>query len=183
MTRQAAHAPLPLAGLPSGSTTDSTAEFKRGMRALPGGVTVLAARGQDGEPLAMTASSVTSLSIDPPSLLVCVGRTASIARALARLRHFSVNVLAADQIDVARAFGGQLDVTGIARFAYGQWRDVDGTAVPTLAGARVSFDCEISHVHDWATHHIVIGTVRHVQVDATAKPSLVYVDGNYRAIG
>ncbi|MBP6852060.1 MAG: flavin reductase family protein [Rhodoferax sp.] len=181
MTRQAAHAPLPTSG--PQSANPHTAEFKRGMRALPGGVTVLAARGQDGEPLAMTASSVTSLSIDPPSLLVCVGRTASIARALARLRHFSVNVLAADQIDVARAFGGQLDVTGIARFAYGHWRDVDGTAVPVLAGARVSFDCEVSHVHDWATHHIVIGSVRHVHVDAATKPSLVYVDGSYRAIG
>ena len=52
-----------------------------------------------------------------------------------------------------------------------------------LAGARVSFDCEVSHVHDWATHHIVIGSVRQVHVDASTKPSLVYVDGSYRAIG
>jgi flavin reductase (DIM6/NTAB) family NADH-FMN oxidoreductase RutF len=181
MTRQAAHVIAPFPGTPSSGS--STAEFKRGMRALPGGVTVLAARGHDGEPLAMTASSVTSLSIDPPSLLVCVGRTASIAQALARLRHFSVNVLAADQIDVARAFGNQLDVTGTARFAYGDWRGVEGTAVPLLAGARASFECEVAHVHDWATHHIVIGTVRQVLVNDTAKPSLVYVDGSYRAIG
>lgn len=181
MTRQAAQVIAPFPAPPSSGS--STAEFKRGMRALAGGVTVLAARGQDGEPLAMTASSVTSLSIDPPSLLVCVGRTASIARALARLRHFSVNVLAADQIEVARAFGNQLDVTGTARFAFGDWRGVEGTAAPLLSGARVSFDCEVAHVHDWATHHIVIGTVRQVLVDDAAKPSLVYVDGSYRAVG
>jgi flavin reductase (DIM6/NTAB) family NADH-FMN oxidoreductase RutF len=55
--------------------------------------------------------------------------------------------------------------------------------VPLLAGARASFECEVAHVHDWATHHIVIGTVRQVLVDDAAKPSLVYVDGSYRAIG
>ena len=181
MTRQAAQVITPFPGNPHSGT--STAEFKRGMRALPGGVTVLAARGQNGEPLAMTASSVTSLSIEPPSLLVCVGRTASIALALARLRHFSVHVLAADQVDVARAFGGQLDVVGLERFAHGDWRGVEGTGVPLLAGARVSFDCEVAHVHDWATHHIVIGTVRQMLIDDTAKPSLVYVNGAYRAMG
>lgn len=174
MTPQAALAPAPL--------PDTTA-FKRGMRVLASGVTILAARGQDGEPLAMTASSVTSLSAEPPSLLVCVGRSASIARALVRLRHFSVNVLAADQVDVARAFGGQLDVNGLARFAYGRWRGLDGRALPVLDGTRASFDCEVAHVHDWATHHIVIGTVRAVQVAPAASDSLVYVDGQYRAVG
>ena len=180
MTQQAAAA---LATSLATGNTISTAEFKRGMRALASGVTVLVARGPDGEPLAMTATSVTSLSADPPSLLVCVGRSASIARALVRLRHFSVNVLAYGQIDVAKAFGGQFDVTGTARFAYGQWQGVDGQSVPVLAGARVAFDCEVAHVHDWATHHIVIGTVRAVQVAPAAQTSLVYVDGQYHPIG
>jgi len=183
MTRQAAHAPPTATAQNQARPSSNSADFKLGMRALPGGVTVIATRGQDGEPLAMTASSVTSLSADPPSLLVCVGRSASIAGALVRLRRFSVHVLAADQIDVARAFGGQVEATGIARFAYGQWSGVDGLEVPMLSGARVSFDCEVSHVHDWATHHIVIGMVRHVRVGASAKASLVYVNGGYRSIG
>ncbi len=81
--------------------------FRRGMRALPGAVCVIAANGVDGAPIGLTATSVTSLSADPPSLLVCVNRGAQIAAALSAGAHFSVNLLAAGQQEVAEAFGGQ----------------------------------------------------------------------------
>jgi len=160
-----------------------SARFKQGMRALTGGVTIIGAYGPDGAPVAMTATAVSSLSAEPPSLLVCVNRSASIATALARLARFSVNVLAADQIDVAKAFGGQLDVRGTGRFIYGNWRRMDDTEVPILTGSRVSFECEVSHVHDWATHHIVIGTVLDVHFSLAKTQSLVYADGAYHAVG
>lgn len=157
--------------------------FKQGMRALTGGVTIIGAYGTDGAPVAMTATAVTSLSAEPPSLLVCVNRSASIASALARHSRFSVNVLSADQIDVAKAFGGQLDVRGTGRFIYGDWRRMDDTEVPVLNGSRVAFECEVSHVHDWATHHIVIGTVIEVHFSLATTRSLVYTDGKYHAVG
>ena len=160
-----------------------SARFKQGMRALTGGVTIIGAYGPDGAPVAMTATAVSSLSAEPPSLLVCVNRSASIATALARLARFSVNVLAADQIDVAKAFGGQLDVRGTGRFIYGNWRRMDDTEVPVLTGSRVTFECEVSHVHDWATHHIVIGTVLDVHFSLAKTQSLVYADGAYHAVG
>lgn len=159
------------------------ARFKQGMRALSGGVTVIGAYGPDGAPVAMTATAVTSLSAEPPSLLLCVNRNASIASSLARHRRFSVNVLTADQVDVAKAFGGQLDVRGTGRFAYGDWRRMDDTQVPVLLGSRVTFECEVSHVHDWATHHIVIGTVIEVHFSQVPTKSLVYADGKYHAVG
>ena len=168
---------------PPAQGNSGSARFKQGMRALTGGVTIIGAYGPDGAPVAMTATAVSSLSAEPPSLLVCVNRSASIATALVRLARFSVNVLAAEQLDVARAFGGQLDVRGTGRFIYGDWRRMDDTEVPVLTGSRVSFECEVSHVHDWATHHIVIGTVRAVQVAPAAQTSLVYVDGQYHPIG
>jgi len=146
-------------------------------------LSAMTAKGQGRLLADHKAPTVTSLSVDPPSLLVCVGRTASIARALVRLRHFSVNVLAAGQVEVAQAFGGQLAAVGAARFDYGHWRGLEGRGVPMLAGARASFDCEVAHVHDWATHHIVIGTVRAVQLAPEAQPSLAYADGQYRAVG
>ncbi len=157
--------------------------FKQGMRALTGGVTVIGAYGPDGAPLAMTATAVTALSAEPPSLLVCVNRTATMAGALVRHARFSVNVLAGDQIDVAKAFGGQLDVRGTGRFIYGNWRRVDDTEVPLLTGSRVSFECEVSHVHEWATHHIVIGSVLDVHFAKAPGQSLVYADGQYHAVG
>ena len=160
-----------------------SARFKQGMRALTGGVTILGAYGRDGAALAMTATAVTSLAADPPSLLACVNRSASMAAVLVPGTRFSVNILGADQVEVAKAFGGQLDVRGTARFIYGNWRRVDDTEVPLLIGSRVSFECEVSHVHEWATHHIVIGSVLDVHFSRTGGPSLVYSDGKYLAVG
>jgi len=157
--------------------------FKQGMRALTGGVTIIGAYGLDGAPLAMTATAVNSLTADPPSLLVCVNRSVAMAGALVPQARFSVNILAADQIDVAKAFGGQLEVRGAGRFLYGNWRRIDDTAVPVLVGSRVSFECEVSHVHEWATHHIVIGSVLDVHFSRTATQSLVYSDGKYHTVG
>ena len=163
--------------------TSGSARFKQGMRALTGGVTVVGAYGADGAPLAMTATAVTSLTADPPSLLVCVNRSASMAVALVRVARFSVNVLSADQIDIAKAFGGQLDVRGAGRFIHGSWRRVGETEVPLLLGSRVSFECEVSHVHEWATHHIVIGSVLDVHFSRTVSQSLAYSDGKYHEVG
>jgi flavin reductase (DIM6/NTAB) family NADH-FMN oxidoreductase RutF len=163
--------------------TSGSPRFKQGMRALTGGVTVIGAYGPDGAPMAMTATAVTSLTAEPPSLLICVNRSASIAPALVLHARFSVNVLAADQVDIAKAFGGQLDVRGTARFSYGNWRRVDDTEVPLLIGSRVSFECEVSHVHEWATHHIVIGSVLDVHFSRVTSQSLAYTDGKYHAVG
>ena len=163
--------------------TSGSALFKQGMRTLTGGVTVIGAYGADDALMAMTATAVTSLTADPPSLLVCVNRSASMAVALVRLARFSVNVLTADQIDIAKAFGGQLEVRGAGRFIHGDWRRVDDTKVPLLIGARVSFECEVSHVHEWATHHIVIGSVLDVHLSPIVSQSLAYTDGKYHAVG
>ncbi len=168
---------------PKAHKHSGSSRFKQGMRALTGGVTVIGAYGPDGAPLAMTATAVTSLTAEPPSLLICVNRSASMAPALVLHARFSVNVLAADQIDIAKAFGGQLDVRGTGRFIYGNWRRVDDTEVPLLTGSRVSFECEVSHVHEWATHHIVIGSVLDVHFSRTPSQSLVYTDGKYHAVG
>ena len=165
------------------TTSSGSARFKQGMRALTGGVTVIGAYAPGGAPVAMTATAVTALSAEPPSLLVCVNRSASLAPALIAGARFSVNVLGADQRAVAMAFGGQLHVRGTGRFIDGNWRRVDDTEVPVLVGSRVSFECEVAHVHDWATHHIVIGTVLDVHFSSAIKQSLVYSDGACHAVG
>lgn len=164
-------------------TDAGSARFKLGMRSLTGAVTVIGAYGPDGAPLAMTATAVTSLSAEPPALLICVNREASMARALVTAARFSVNVLGADQLDVAKAFGGQLGLRGSGRFIHGNWRRIDDTVVPVLGGSRVSFECEVAHVHAWATHHIVIGAVLDLHFASTAGQSLVYTDGAYHAVG
>ncbi|MEJ1158402.1 flavin reductase family protein [Prosthecomicrobium sp. N25] len=166
---------------PTGRTSGG-ARFKLGMRSLVGGVTVIGAHGPDGHPVGLTATAVTSLTADPPSLLVCVNRQSTIASALGEDAAFSVNVLTDRQTDVARAFGGQMDVRGTSRFAFGNWMRSAESEVPLLVGCRVAFDCTVAHVHDWATHHVVIGTVRDIHFfDAEAGP-LAYCDGGYRSV-
>lgn len=160
----------------------SSEAFKQGMRALAGSVCVVAANGPDGKPVGLTATAVTSLSADPPSLIVCVNRNAGIASALGVGAQFSVSLLAHGQEEVAQAFGGQKTAKGVARFAFGDWvrseRDV-----PLLMGANVSFECEVAMVTDWATHHIVIGLIRDARFAAAQTAALVYHQGRYSSIG
>ena len=160
----------------------SAVAFRQGMRLLPGAVSVVVANGIDGAPIGLTATAVASLSADPPSLLVCVNRSSSIAAALVPGADFSVNLLAAGQQDVAQAFGGQRVSKGVARFAFGGWFRSDRD-VPLLAGANVSFECIVAEVKDWATHHIVIGSIIDVRLAQPPRSALVYHDGQYIALG
>lgn len=160
----------------------SSVAFKQGMRALAGAVCVVVADGPEGEPLGLTATAVTSLSADPPSLLVCVNRSASIASALAPKASFTVNVLSANQQDVAQAFGGQRVAKGVARFAFGGWVRAKSEAL-LLSGANVAFECTVAQVSDWATHHIVIGEVVDVHLANPQHPALIYHDGHYKSLG
>lgn len=158
--------------------TASAALFKQGMRALAAGVTVIAAHGPDGQPNGLTATAVTALTAEPATLLVCVNRSSSMATALVRGAEFTVNVLAADQADIADVFGGRGVAKGANRFAVGNWYRSE-SGLPLLNGAKVAFECRVVEIHDWSTHHIVIGHVADVHaVDPTA-PALLYLDGRY----
>jgi flavin reductase len=167
-----------LAALPR---TSGAAPFKLGMRALVGGVTVIAAQDRAGACVGVTATAVTSLSADPPSLLVCVNRTSSLFAALEPEAPFSVNVLSAGQTDVAQAFGGQRGVRGTGKFAYGAWhRSAHGVLL--LDGARVSFECAVAQSMEWATHLVVVGRVTDVHFGQAGTKPLVYGDGRYGTV-
>jgi flavin reductase (DIM6/NTAB) family NADH-FMN oxidoreductase RutF len=156
------------------------APFRQGMRALVGAVTVIAVQDDHGYATGLTATAVCSLSADPPSLLVCVNRSSTIASGLRQDAIFSVNVLAEDQIDVAQAFGGQKALRGAARFVYGSWIRSAHDA-PLLVNARASFECVVEKVMDYATHHIVIGRVSDVHLRHPSPKALLYGDGRYFA--
>lgn len=161
--------------------TAGSTSFKQGMRALAAGVTVIATQDASGAYLGLTATAVTSLSADPPSLLVCVNRSAGIVEALHTGVHFSANVLAEGQTDIAQAFGGQRPVRGMGRFAYGSWFRSDHD-VPLLAGSRVSFECIVAETMDWATHRVVIGRVCDLHFTPAASRPLIYHDGRYTTV-
>lgn len=152
--------------------------FKQGMRALVGGVAVVTAYDAAGASLGLTATSVSSLSADPPALVVCVNAASAMAQALAAGAAFGVNLLAHDQAEVAQAFGGQRPVRGMGRFAYGAWHR-GALDTPLLTGARVAFECVVAETLGYATHRIVVGRVAEIHFGDPAARPLVYHDGRY----
>jgi len=129
----------------------------------------------------MTITSVSSLSVDPPSLIVSVNRESSSWPLLQRHGFFGVNFLGADQLDIAERFSGKGGLKGADRFAGAQWTgSVSG--VPLLVGALSAIDCEVEDIVERGSHAIVIGRVLDVR-NATAKPALIYWQGQYVAVG
>jgi flavin reductase (DIM6/NTAB) family NADH-FMN oxidoreductase RutF len=140
-------------------------QFRAAMRRLAASVAIVAARGEAG-PIGMAATSVTSLTADPPAMLVCVNRATALHGLL---------VLSRDQQDVSAAFGG--GVSQDERFRIGEWRDgPDG--LPELAGAQANLGCVIDAMLAYGTHSIVIARVLRATVSDGIAP-LIYQDGTY----
>ena len=122
----------------------------------------------------MAATAVTSLSVDPPSLLVCVNRTASMHDVVERNAAFCINLLGEQHGALCEAFGGKL--TGAARFGVGEWAsDADGLRYLTDAPANLF--CKLEQQYSFGTHTIFIGRVERVRVMPDGDPLLYYAGG------
>lgn len=155
---------------------DGVAErFVDAMSRLAAAVTVVAAHSPRLGRVGLTATAVTSLSAEPPMLVVCLNRASSLARALPTTGWFSVNVLAAGQQDVAEAFAGRTGLTGEERFSTGTW-STHAHGVPVLAGSCASIVCHVANSMQQATHTVVIGSVHDVVLtqDGAAHAPLMY---------
>lgn len=144
------------------------------MRRLAKSVSVISCR-HNGQRFAMSASAVDSLSADPPSLLICINRSSSIYPPLSQGADFCVNILAADQQDIALACAGKLK--GEARFTAGSWKE-NGGGAPYLTDAQASVICRQDGSFVYGTHTVFIGRIEQIHVGETVSP-LVYVDGAY----
>jgi flavin reductase (DIM6/NTAB) family NADH-FMN oxidoreductase RutF len=129
--------------------------------------------GHGGGRYGILATAVSSLSFDPPSLLVCINRSASLHAPLASADIFCVNVLGLGNRDVAEHFASSRSEE---RFAVGDWEEWHG--VPVLATAQSSFVCLRRHCHEFGTHTIFIGELIAAKHRADAAP-LTYYDRHY----
>ncbi len=153
--------------------------FRSGMRELAGGVSVITV-GEGEDRTGFTATSVTSLSVDPPSLLVCVNRGASAWPALDRHGAFAVNLLRAEHTAIAERFSGRGGLKGAARYADASWTRL-ATGAPILEDALAAFDCEVEETIERHSHAIVIGKVMEVHLAQDAD-ALVYWRGAYEGL-
>jgi flavin reductase (DIM6/NTAB) family NADH-FMN oxidoreductase RutF len=157
----------------------TASDFRNAMRQLTGGVSVITAgRGRDIS--GMTVTSVSSLSVDPPSLIVSLNRESSSWPLVKRYGFFGVNILTSDQIDIAERFTGRGGLKGADRFAGARWT-TRASGVPLLADALSAIDCEVEDVVERHSHAIVIGRVLDVAVSARTA-ALAYWQGRYVAI-
>lgn len=155
--------------------TDSQT-FVEGMSRLAAGVSLVTTIGEDGAPLGMLATAVTSVSADPPTLLVCVNQSATMHADLIRSGTFCVNVLGEANAEIARRFSSGTDRA--ARFATGDWRRV-GRGAPVLADSLVSFNCRIETTVQGGTHTVVIGRVVDLATPPVTGGPLVYFGRGY----
>ena len=157
----------------------SAAEFRGAMRHLAGGVSVITA-GRGGDIGGMTVTSVSSLSVEPPTLIVSINRESSSWPLIRRYGAFGVNMLAADQVEIAERFTGKGGLKGAARFT-GVASTTLVSGVPLLGGVLAAIDCELEHVVERHSHAIVIGRVLDLRTSRRAA-ALAYWHGGYVAI-
>ena len=148
--------------------------FKDAMRRLAGTVTIVTV-SSNGERHGTTATAVTSLSMAPPSLLVCFNRDSRLHGRLSAAETFCVNVLHTDNVEVSQLFASP--VSSAERFAGGPWR-AEGDAAPYLESAQASIQCAKDQQIDYGTHTIFIGRVLSVRNREDIAP-LIYCNGGY----
>jgi flavin reductase (DIM6/NTAB) family NADH-FMN oxidoreductase RutF len=160
-------------------TEVTASDFRNAMRQLTGGVSVITA-GKGRDISGMTVTSVSSLSVEPASLIVSLNRESSSWPLVKRYGFFGVNILTSDQLDIAERFTGKGGLKGADRFAGAKWT-TRASGVPLLAEALAAIDCEVEDVVERHSHAIVIGRVLDVAVSARTA-ALAYWQGRYVAI-
>jgi flavin reductase (DIM6/NTAB) family NADH-FMN oxidoreductase RutF len=151
------------------------AAFISAMSAAVTGVSVVTTDGTSGR-LGLTVSSMTSVSADPPMLLVCINRRSPLVEAIRANGVFAVSVLGAHQAAVADTFAGRGEGAEPYDFACAEWqRGAGGT--PLLVGAAARFDCLVASAAGAGSHTIIVGDV--VAADRGAVHPLAYTRHAY----
>lgn len=150
--------------------------FREVMGSYPTGVTVVTGRGADGAPFGLTVNSFTSVSLEPPLILVCIGHLSSSHDVLVESESFVVNILGRDQTALADRFA--------IRPSEERFLDLDWTESvlgdPILPGAVAWLACTLHQVHGAGDHSILVGEVR--DMEASGREALVYHRGSYGVV-
>jgi flavin reductase (DIM6/NTAB) family NADH-FMN oxidoreductase RutF len=151
-------------------------ELRRVMGHFATGVTVITTRSADGRPFGLTANAVSSVSLVPPLLLVCVDKKAESYPYFEESKVFTVNVLTAEQEDISRRFA----VSGGDKFEGVSYR-IGANGAPLLGGALAYMECKVVASYDGGDHTIYVGEVE--ETATTEGKPLLFYRGGYRSLG
>jgi flavin reductase len=157
----------------------TSGDFRKALGAFATGVTVVTTHGED-HAYGMTANAFSSLSLDPPLVLVCARSGAAGTEHICRNRVFAVNVLAAHQEPISRYFASESRPRGRDAFAEIEHRR-GLTGSPILADVAASMDCRLYSAQEAGDHHILVGEVLDLEVDGALEP-LLFHGGRYRRV-
>ena len=169
----------PEAGAQAAAQTFTGKEFRNALGSFATGVTVITTRGAEHD-YGMTANAFTSVSMDPPLVLVCVISKSEGREILEENGVFAVNVLSADQEPLSNFFASRDRPRGRDAFAKVAYR-IEASGAPVLDGAAAFLDCRLHETHEAGDHIIFIGEVLALGVDAEAKP-LLFHGGGYAGL-
>ena len=147
--------------------------FKKAMRSYVYSVSIMSNIDDNKNLNAITVSSVTSVSIDPPSLLVCINKTAGIHDSITKNSKFCINLLKKSQQDISNLCSTFQEEEN--RFKNDQW---DTTDIPFLKNAQANIFCKVDEIISYHTHSIVVAKVIESKY-SNEIDTLIYVDGSY----
>ena len=153
-------------------------EFRRAVGHFATGVTVVTSVRPDGEPVGTTANAVSSLSLDPPLILVCFDRNSLTLEAIRSHGAFVVNVLSAPQQELSANFARR----GLAAAWDRVTHQPGPTGSPRLDGVLAALECTVEHSLPGGDHEIVIGRLRYAETSADAGAPLLFWRGSYLSL-
>jgi flavin reductase (DIM6/NTAB) family NADH-FMN oxidoreductase RutF len=149
-----------------------SAEVRALHRRYPSGVTIVTVMGDDGAPHGLAVNAFSSVSLEPPLILVAVNATTSTYPWLFTAEHIAVNIIAQDQANIVKTFA----TSGGDKFAGVDWREGEARS-PILEGTTGHFELAVRYKIPAYTHTLFIGEV--ISASYTEKPALVYVGGAF----
>lgn len=152
------------------------ATYRQVLGHFPTGVTVITS-ADDGRRVGLAVGSFFSVSLDPPLVGFCVGRQSASWPKIQAAGWFCVNVLAADQEEVSRAFATKAE----DKFAGLAYDAAPASGAPRLGGALAWIDCQLDAVHAAGDHDVVIGRVHDLAVPDEGTP-LIFFRGGYAQV-
>ena len=164
----------PLQTAPSSSFSER--DFRDAMGSFATGVCVVTANNADGKAIGMTVNSFSSVSLNPPLVLFCLGDYSARSQAILAADTFNISMLGADQMDDSNHFARP-----------GEGLALDGMTVsgqngcPVVPGAAAVIECTMDTQHGGGDHVIVVGRVTHLETDQSKAP-LLYFRGGYRKL-
>ena len=154
-------------------------DFRNSMRNLAASVSVVTV-GTGSEVSGFTATSVISLSVETPTILVTINRSSASWPLVQNGRRFAVNILSSAHLDIAETFAGRRGLKGSDRYVDPRWRQVS-ERVPHLIDALAVIECDLEEAIQRYSHAILIGRVVRVVSGSSRRP-LVYWQGSYNQL-